>query len=1282
MIDISEGETTSNHVQRLTMSNTSPNPLPGAEVISIDIDDILIDGSGAAKFNIEDYAVDVDGSEDIIFNDTGTLPLTLVEISKLGGDSDGADVVRFDLSTFDDDFTITLGDVSDDDQLFLIGVHSYTDNGDGTSTATYYGSDAILHTVTIEPDNASIETFYAPDGIVDGAEGAEVMDVGYTDFQDDEIDGADGVNDTIFGNGGSDTITGGAGDDTIFGDFDIGAAGKPTSDLPPNAYFGTPDGPAAGAEIDTVTLTNSMIDDGDGSATITVDDFADPDNQNDLTINDGGTEALTDLLIEKGGDSDDPDVYRLDLSGFNDDFALELKNVDTTDKIVLTNVFTIEDNLDDTHTITYYGSDSELHTITLTPDVAQIEAYVTADSPYFFDDIINGGAGEDIIDGGYGDDTIDAGDDNDSVEGGVGDDDIMGGAGAGTIYGGDGSDIIDGGSGDDIIKGDREGQAEGLVDTIEYSYAQTIDGDEAAHFGEQGQGTANDPLNIIDRDIDTEVRFHENDFFEYAFGQEVVAGTSITLTEGPNGVDDEVVRIYVSMGSTDPAGDSNSGSGGGVGYENAVTNGQSVLVYEGPSDATVAFDVPIDATHIQFLGAGGDHGGWAEIEFTDVLNPLVPGVDIITGGDGDDAIDSGAGDDTIDGGADSDTIDGGTGNDDIIGGGGNDALYGGDGEPDIPLERIAFKWSDLPDPDDGGQIDSGDDLTGGSQTASGVQIDYNVSKNNATFDATATATAGVDAGSGTVNPNSSISFDNDVTVDLNFSEAVTNVSFRISDFENNAESIVIRAYDIDGNLIPFTSTIGANMASSDTDAVPGDDTFSGAGPELGDTNLDNSMLVEIAGPVARIELEMTSTGGSLSASDIYFDDPATGLYTVGNDEIDAGTGDDTIIAGLGTDNISGGSGADSYDASISPNLAEGSINVTVNNLGDATVAKSVDGNTDTVTSVETYTAGEAAGQTDSITLTDAIKYWDLATELEGLDDSAVGTFTPDWGGASVAFGGSGEPTLSEVLSGTFDLGGGITSPTGTFQITSGDESGRVGDITFSNFEEINFQVVCFSSGTHIMTGEGEVEVQNLKVGDVVLTADNVSKPIAWIGSRELSASDLRRAPSLRPIRIRAGALGNGKPKADLIVSPQHRILVKSKIALRMFDNSEVLIAAKHLLGIDGIDVMENATGVTYWHFAFDQHEIVFAEGALAETFYPGPEALKTVSAGARRELITLFPELEAPDLCSNPTCARPFVNARRAQRLVDRTNKNAANLFQEWTTASVCPSTDLLRISE
>lgn len=293
------------------------------------------------------------------------------------------------------------------------------------------------------------------------------------------------------------------------------------------------------------------------------------------------------------------------------------------------------------------------------------------------DDLILGLDGNDTIDGGAGNDTIDGGADNDSIDGGIG---------ADKIIGGDGGDTIDGGAGNDFIQGDS-GPAQSLAATIQYSYAQENTGGHAHHFGEYGVGTANDPLNFIDGDLTTEGRFHDGDIVEYAFGQEISAGTSISLIEG-NGVDDDWVDVYVSYGSTDPNGDTLAGSGGGVGYENAITNGQSVLVYSGPSDATVNINIPINATHIQFVGVT-NHGGWAEIEFTDQV-AVDPGDDLINGGDGNDTILAGAGNDTVDGGADADTIDGGSGDDSIVGGDGNDTLTGGDAVAASGGDRLAF----------------------------------------------------------------------------------------------------------------------------------------------------------------------------------------------------------------------------------------------------------------------------------------------------------------------------------------------------------------------------------------------------------------------------------------------------------------------------------------------------------------------------------------------------------------------------------------------------------------
>src|SRR5690606_25956344 len=146
----------------------------------------------------------------------------------------------------------------------------------------------------------------------------------------------------------------------------------------------------------------------------------------------------------------------------------------------------------------------------------------------------------------------------------------------------------------------------------------------------------------------------------------------------------------------------------------------------------------------------------------------------------------------------------------------------------------------------------------------------------------------------------------------------------------------------------------------------------------------------------------------------------------------------------------------------------------------------------------------------------------------------------------------------------------------------------------------------------------------------------------------------RLNPDLRPIRIRTGALGGGMPEQDLMISPQHRVLVNSRIAESMFGSREVLVAARQLLIIEGIDVAEDITELDYWHFLFDDHEIVFSNGAKTESLYAGAEALESIGSEARKEIFTLFPDLEHRNVDEGPRSARPMIRSRDGRRLAQR----------------------------
>ncbi|MCF3973044.1 Hint domain-containing protein [Paracoccus salsus] len=208
----------------------------------------------------------------------------------------------------------------------------------------------------------------------------------------------------------------------------------------------------------------------------------------------------------------------------------------------------------------------------------------------------------------------------------------------------------------------------------------------------------------------------------------------------------------------------------------------------------------------------------------------------------------------------------------------------------------------------------------------------------------------------------------------------------------------------------------------------------------------------------------------------------------------------------------------------------------------------------------------------------------------------------------------------------------------------------------------NGAVICFAAGTAIATSTGEVAVETLRVGDLVVTRDRGLQPVRWIARRRVGSGLLAAMPQLRPIHIAEAALGAGLPRRDLLVSPQHRLLVRSEIARRMFGTDEVLVAARHLCGLPGILARPGTAPVDYWHFACDRHEVVFAHGAPAEALYPGPQALRAVEPTARAELLALFPQLAEPGQPSVPP-ARPLVPGRQGRNLARRHARNKVALL-------------------
>jgi hypothetical protein len=177
--------------------------------------------------------------------------------------------------------------------------------------------------------------------------------------------------------------------------------------------------------------------------------------------------------------------------------------------------------------------------------------------------------------------------------------------------------------------------------------------------------------------------------------------------------------------------------------------------------------------------------------------------------------------------------------------------------------------------------------------------------------------------------------------------------------------------------------------------------------------------------------------------------------------------------------------------------------------------------------------------------------------------------------------------------------------------------------------------------------------------------DNGYKKILWLGSKKLCDSSLKLKPKLLPIRIKKGALGGGLPLWDLVVSPQHRIFVRSKVSQRMFGKDEILIAAKYLVELNGIDIISKCREIEYFHILFDRHEIIYSNGAPTESLLYGPQLGDIISQRSKMEIINRYPNLFNDELVQDKSRFEPE-KGRFCRNFVERHKKNNQPLLDDF----------------
>jgi hypothetical protein len=784
------------------------------------------------------------------------------------------------------------------------------------------------------------------------------------------------------------------------------------------------------------------------------------------------------------------------------------------------------------------------------------------------------------------------------------------------LSGGLGDDVITGGGGDDVLRGDGPIEGSWHYETFDRNFT-SANGQAFDFGGDASERTGSGYVTDFDEsNLTNTIRGTTGDPSDFG----VIYTSTLNITDSgvytfaTNSDDGSTIQIFDSAGN--PVTFTQGGTtadymnndfhqpattrSGQVTLDSSETYTIQVRYWEnqGQDVLQVTVDPPGPTGPVDINDSGLVGVPPAPDYSTTGVPAGVEGDDIISGGAGNDIISGDGGNDTLSGDEGNDTIDGGTGDDTISGGTGEDTIDGGAGADTIDggFGLDTIEGGDDDDIIAGGEGD--DVITGGAgdDTIFGDEFDPG---------------AGNDyyyVGNAYIAGENYI-----ITGTGDFAGPTT------SEIQVITDPVTIRFLDNDTSL-------GGDDGTNEVRADPTFQSVEIDGVEYG-ANLDFSVTFEDpAGTVYRfavLDVDFDGDGSNQDANEdgyilIQIGGPAivpgTILDTLGGfQNISAADYDALIAATTFNDTIDGGDGNDIIDG------GRGNDAITVGR-GDTAIG-GADADTFTLDFDQTSSDGSTVVTIDGST-----------TETDGVDSD------------SLDLTGFGAFTLTQ----TTDADGDSTSGTAVYA-----------DGTTVNFTEIENLTVCFAKGTQIKVSDGIRAIESLQVGDKLATKDNGLQSIRWIGKQTLSADKLDNYPKLKPIRIRAGALGEGMPSRDLIVSPQHRIVVRSRIAIRMFDAQEILVPAKHLIGLQGVSIATDMREVTYYHLLCDNHEIIEADGAFAETLYTGTEAMKAMSPEALEEITLIFGD----QLSTSRPLARFTPKGRQAKKLIERHIKNDRAMY-------------------
>jgi len=181
----------------------------------------------------------------------------------------------------------------------------------------------------------------------------------------------------------------------------------------------------------------------------------------------------------------------------------------------------------------------------------------------------------------------------------------------------------------------------------------------------------------------------------------------------------------------------------------------------------------------------------------------------------------------------------------------------------------------------------------------------------------------------------------------------------------------------------------------------------------------------------------------------------------------------------------------------------------------------------------------------------------------------------------------------------------------SFDFVDPKEGFCVGRVTL---KDLMGQMSCISSGSLIATPDGDVPIEQLKAGDLVVTGENGLAPIRWVGLLPLAQQTLRKYADLAPYEITPGALGEDLPSRPMLVSPNHRFLLDAE-----GENQQALVEARLLEGAKGISKRTDRT-VTYVQLMFERHETICVNGVWCASGEEGSMPAEALDAGEQRNV--------------------------------------------------------------